>query len=194
MDWLLTWVSHYGCPALFGLLMFGIIGLPVPDETLLVFAGYLIFTGRLPPVYAFLAALGGTISGITVSYVFGRTLGHAVVIRYGRFFGLTQESLQKAHIWFERSGEWLLAGGYFIPGIRHFSALVAGTSDLAFPKFGLFAYSGALVWVSTFLGTGYLVGSNWEVAVAWIHRYTLAVVGAAAVASGIILFSKLRSR
>ena len=36
----LHWISQYGYPAIFCLLMLGIVGLPVPDETLLTFTGY----------------------------------------------------------------------------------------------------------------------------------------------------------
>ena len=41
------WLSHYGYSGLFGLLMFGVIGVPVPEETLLTFAGVLVYRGHL---------------------------------------------------------------------------------------------------------------------------------------------------
>lgn len=41
-----SWITQHGYPAIFGLLVLGIIGLPVPDETLLTFVGYLIYTNR----------------------------------------------------------------------------------------------------------------------------------------------------
>ena len=57
MDVIFTWIVQYGYLVLFGLLMFGIVGLPISDETLLTFAGYLIssnmnlrpFRQRWPP-------------------------------------------------------------------------------------------------------------------------------------------------
>ena len=47
---ILAWITEYGYAAIIGLLMLGIVGLPVPDETLLTFTGYLVFRGtfRLP--------------------------------------------------------------------------------------------------------------------------------------------------
>ena len=42
MEIITQWISHYGYFGLFSLLMLGIVGLPVPDETLLTFAGYLV--------------------------------------------------------------------------------------------------------------------------------------------------------
>jgi membrane protein DedA with SNARE-associated domain len=43
MEWMVGWVVQYGYVAIFALLMFGIVGLPVPDEMLLTFAGYFLF-------------------------------------------------------------------------------------------------------------------------------------------------------
>ena len=60
MHMLFPWVSHYGYAALFGLLMVGIVGLPVPDETLLTFSGYLISKGKFHPALAFAAGFGGS--------------------------------------------------------------------------------------------------------------------------------------
>src|SRR5271154_124267 len=47
MDAVFGWVATYGYGALFGLLIFGVVGLPIPDETLLVFCGYLISKGKM---------------------------------------------------------------------------------------------------------------------------------------------------
>jgi membrane protein DedA with SNARE-associated domain len=82
--------------------------------------------------------------------------------------------MDRVHRWFQKAGEWLLAFGYFIPGVRHFTALVAGASELDFRSFALFAWAGAAVWVAFFLLLGYLVGENWQSAMALVHRYTLA--------------------
>lgn len=176
MESLLVWLSHYGYAGLFALLMLGIVGLPIPDETLLVFSGYLISTGRLKPGAAFVAGLAGSGCGISLSYFIGRTLGREAVKRYGPYIHLTEARLDMVHGWFLRVGEWLLAIGYFIPGVRHFTALVAGTSRLEFRTFALFAYAGAGVWVATFLSIGYLVGENWRTVVALIQRYTVSAV------------------
>jgi membrane protein DedA with SNARE-associated domain len=184
MESLLGWLSHYGYAGLFSLLVLGIAGLPVPDETLLVFSGYLISTGRLHPALTFVAALAGSICGISLSYTIGRTLGYAAVSRYGRWLHVTEERLERVHRWFQRIGEWLLMFGYFIPGVRHFTALVAGASRLEYATFARFAYAGAAIWVATFLLLGYFVGEHWRGAMSLVHRYTLAfaiVLGAAAV-------------
>ncbi|HLH03762.1 MAG TPA: DedA family protein [Bryobacteraceae bacterium] len=184
MEAVYAWLSHYGYPALFALLMLGIVGLPVPDETLLTFCGYLIWKHTMHPAAALLTAIAGSATGITVSYLLGRSYGHRVIYGYGKYIGLTAERLARVHAWFDRTGPWLLAIGYFIPGVRHFTALVAGTTELRWPTFALFAYAGAAVWCSVFLTLGYVVGENWQHAFALFHKYTLE---ASAIAAALIV-------
>ena len=185
MDSFLARLSEWGPFGLFGLLVFGIVGLPIPDETLLVFSGYLTTQGQLRTVPTFAAAYAGALSGISISYLLGRTAGHAAVMRYGRWFHFTPERLENVHRWFQRTGNWLLTIGYFIPGVRHFTALVAGMSGLEYRTFAAFAYPGGIFWASLFLFLGRVVGKNWQRVIALVHEYTVLVLICAAVIGGI---------
>jgi membrane protein DedA with SNARE-associated domain len=184
MEWLFTWLSHYGYAGLFCLLLLGIVGLPIPDETLLVFCGYLIWRGRLHCELTFLAGFAGSVCGISMSYFIGRRFGRKFIHRYGRYFRMTNEHMHRVSRWFHRIGAWVLSVGYFVPGIRHFTALVAGMSHLRYPTFAVFAYPGAAVWVTTFLTLGYFGGEQWEHTSTVFHRYIIGItlVGAALLA------------
>jgi len=157
-----VWLIQYGSFALFILLTIGILVLPVPEETLMVVAGALMHHGKLNISHTIIAAILGSFCGITASYLLGRTAGISLVRRYGGLIGMGQKQLDKAHAWFERFGKWTLFIGYFIPGIRHFTGFSAGMTSLDFRDFALFAYSGALIWVSTFLSVGYFFGNCWS--------------------------------
>jgi membrane protein DedA with SNARE-associated domain len=169
----LAWIAHYGYLAIFFLLVFGVIGLPIPDETLLTFSGYLIYKGDFSPPLAFAAALAGSATGITISYVLGRSFGLALLHRYGKYLHLTPGRLDRAHAWFERIGHWALTFGYFIPGVRHLTAYAAGIAEVRPPQFALFAYTGSILWVSTFLSLGYFLGERWESVQKNIDRYLI---------------------
>src|SRR5579862_5044530 len=91
MEAVFGWVAAYGYGALFGLLILGIVGVPVPDETLLVFCGYLISRGKLNLTETYIAALAGSCCGITISYAIGRTAGLAAVHRFGRYLRINQK-------------------------------------------------------------------------------------------------------
>src|SRR3954466_11199953 len=102
----LAWITQYGYLAIFLLLVFGIIGLPIPDETMLTFSGYLVYKGHLSLPLALLTALAGSITGITISYWLGRSFGLMLIHRYGRYVRIREEHIQKTHAWFERVGHW----------------------------------------------------------------------------------------
>src|SRR5215510_4966347 len=111
---LLDWVSRYGAAALFGLLALGIVGLPVPNETLLTVAGALVRKGELHLIPTLIAACAGNIVGVTLSYMLGRFAGMTSWVHEH-----LQKSMFNLERWFERIGKWTLAFGYFIPGVRH---------------------------------------------------------------------------
>ncbi len=192
METISHWISQYGYFGIFSLLVLGIVGLPVPDETLLAFAGFLVFRQELHPIPTFLAAFLGSGCGITVSYILGRSLGLLVLRRFGSVFHLTPERVEGVHDWFARVGTWGLLFGYFIPGIRHLTAIVAGTSRLRPIKFALFAYAGAGVWVATFISVGYIFGNEWRPVKDRIESH---LGGAALAAFGlVVLFAVIRYR
>ncbi len=111
--------------------------------------------------------------GITLSYGLGRTLGSFLLTQYGHFIHLTAERLGRAQQWFDRVGKWGLVFGYFIPGVRHLVAIVAGTSKLRLPVFALFAYAGGLLWSMIFISIGYFLGKEWAPVVAQLRRHVL---------------------
>ena len=156
---ILEWLVHYGAPVLFAAQVLGIFGLPIPDEFLLTLSGALVKKGDLSLVPVVLAAIGGSGSGITLSYLLGRTVG---VIGLRRVVHVHEESLKRAERLFERFGGWLLGFGYFIPGVRHVTAILAGSTRLDFKTFATFAYPGAILWSTVFLCLGYYAGDEWR--------------------------------
>jgi membrane protein DedA with SNARE-associated domain len=185
-----VWIAHYGYTGLFTLLLLGIVGLPVPDETLLVYAGYLISKGELAAVPTFLIAFCGSACGITVSYLLGRSGGYYLVVRFGGILHLGPEKLEKVHHWYARVGKWLLTFGYFLIGIRHLTAIVAGASRLEWRTFALFAYTGALVWSATFISVGWWLGNRWHTFARHLHGHIL-LITIAAIAS-LIIYAMIR--
>ncbi|MBV8847726.1 MAG: DedA family protein [Bryobacterales bacterium] len=194
MESILAWISTYGYAAIFLLLMLGIVGLPVPDETLLVFCGYLVSSGRLHPAAIFATAVAGSCCGISISYVIGRTLGMGAVHRYGKPLHVTEERLATIHEWFDKFGHWSLFFGYFIAGVRHVTAIVAGTSNLEYRSFAAYAYSGAAVWAASFLTLGYFVGENWREIAESLHRYILYVSVVVVVAAVAVFLWRKRKK
>ncbi len=191
----LHWITQHGYAGIFSLLVFGIIGLPVPDEWLLTFSGYLIFKHTLLFLPTFLSAFLGSACGITVSYLLGRVFDTYILVKYGWIFHLTPERLARVHSWFERRGRWTLLVGYFIPGVRHLTGYVAGVSELSYANFALFAYTGAFSWAALFITLGYFLGEEWNRVLGSFHETKLILIGlAVVVALGYAGFFYLRRR
>jgi membrane protein DedA with SNARE-associated domain len=182
----LRWITEYAYVGIFSLLMLGIVGLPVPDETLLTFSGYLIYKGQLHFAPTLFAAFLGSISGITLSYGLGFIVGGALINKFGSFIHLTPENLVRVHYWFGRCGKWTLVIGYFMPGMRHVTAVAAGASRLSWPVFALFAYAGGFLWSIIFIALGYFLGEKWAAMSAEVQRYLL--VGSAVLVVIVLLY------
>jgi len=151
----------------------GILGLPIPDETILTFTGYLVSKNNLQLIPTILFSYLGSITGISLSFFIGHSIGSNFLHKHGKFFHITEEKLLKTKAWFESYGEWLFLFGYFIPGVRHLTAIIAGSTDTKYSKFALFAYSGGLIWVLTFILLGFYIGDNWKIMFQQIHDHII---------------------
>jgi membrane protein DedA with SNARE-associated domain len=187
-----AWLLAYGAPVLFALLALGVVGLPLPDETLLSLTGVLIGQGRLHPVTAYAAAIGGAATGITLSYALGRFAGLPLLLRYGKRLHVDAAAIDRVRVWYSRGGEWLLTGGYFIPGVRHVTAILAGASKLSIATFMTFAYAGAALWASCFITLGYVLGEHWHKILAHFHRHVLLAAVLLAVGAGGYAYVRMR--
>ncbi len=179
------WLAHYSYLAVFGLLALGVTGVPVPDELLLMLAGYESRIGHMNLYGAIASAAAGSMCGITISYLIGRLVGYPALHMYGRYVHITEERIKIVHDWFERWGKWTLTFGYYIPGFRHATSIVAGASKLPYREFAPFAYAGAALWAATFVLTGFFLGPQYHKVLHLVHRYvrlTAIILGAIAIA------------
>jgi len=170
------WVGQYGYPAIFFLLIGGIVGFPVPDQLLLVISGYLVLTKALSLAPTLFTAVLGSICGITLSYLLGRGSGNYLAKSH-----FAASRLENARRWFERFGGWTLVFGYFVPGIRNLIGFTSGMMRLKPRFFAPYAYSGAVISSLTCVGLGYFFGSqaNWALASAGRFALLLAMAAAA---------------
>lgn len=147
---------------MYGLLALGIVGIPVPDELLLTFVGYLTSLGTFAFPLAVAVSLMGAMTGMLVSYWAGRKLGKPALRKYGKWIKLTPRRLRKVERWFCRYGPWTISIGYFIPGIRHLTCYLSGVSGMSQRKYLAYAGVGALLWCLCFITLGYFVGTRFD--------------------------------
>lgn len=190
MHSLLLSITTYSYLGIFIALALGILGLPIPDETLMAYAGFLAFQGKFTFLYTVMVAFIGTSCGITFGYILGRTLGNPFIKRYSAKIYINSEHIQNAEQFYNRYGKVALFIGYFIPGVRHLTAIFAGTSLMPYRTFVIFAYAGGFLWTITFVSLGYFLGENWHNVYMYSHRYIIPVVLVSIIVLGIAIYWK----
>jgi membrane protein DedA with SNARE-associated domain len=193
IETIIYWITEHGYGVIFALFAIGIVGIPLPNEWLLAYLGFLIYKGNLLPVPTVAAAYFGSICGMTLNYILGRTAGLYLVTKFGRLVNLSPERLGRVHDWFEQKGRWGLLFGYFLPGVRHLTAFAAGTSKMTFYEFAVFSYSGAVVWSSTFISLGYYLEEHWSRETKKIHHILeMSSIAVLLLMAGYLLLQKKR--
>jgi membrane-associated protein len=169
-DSLIAMIGQYGYAALFFALWLGIVGMPIPDEGIVMIGGAVTSSGILKPFPAFLLTYLGVVSGLSLGYVLGRWIGTPVLERLRRKQKMAVY-LDKSEKLIDRYGSYALVISYFFPVIRHIIPYLVGINKMTFRRYALISYSTGLVWTLLFFITGYLVGDHVKDAIALVERY-----------------------
>ncbi|WP_411342808.1 DedA family protein [Paenibacillus sp. WLX1005] len=160
MEYAVEYIGRYGYIAISALLALGIVGLPIPDEMLMILVGYLASTKVLHFPLVLIFSFIGSVGGMTISYWVGRKLGLAILLRYGKWIGLTPKRYDRVRHWFQRYGRWTVLFSYFIPGVRHAAGYISGISAMPFRQYVLICMAGAVIWTVIFVSIGYFAGAH----------------------------------
>ncbi|MFZ5597771.1 MAG: DedA family protein [Bacillota bacterium] len=165
---------------------------PLPSEIILPFGGYLVSTGHLNFFWTAMAgAVGGT-AGSILSYILGVWGGRPFLMRYGRYIGITPNSLALADGWFDRYGEATVFFTRLMPVVRTFISLPAGISRMNFLRFVLYTFMGSLPWCFFLTYLGVKMGEHWEDLKLWFHRADILIV--VVIAALVLYFRKKKKR
>ncbi|MGG5253189.1 VTT domain-containing protein [Neobacillus sp. SM06] len=162
MNMLIQLLDQYGYIVLFFSLMLELIIIPIPNEILMSYVGFLVYQGKLNYYLTILFGGLGGIIGVSISYWIGYKLGAPFFEKYGSKIHMGPEKIAKISRWNERFGKRLLVFSYFIPGVRHITSLFSGITRIPFKSYALFAYIGVFFWVGTFISLGRIFGPQWE--------------------------------
>jgi membrane protein DedA with SNARE-associated domain len=140
-----SWVLTGGYIGIVVLMAMGSSPLPVPAEAVIPPAAFLAAQGRLSFTGVILAGTFGSYLGAAVVYWLSLVLGRPLLFRYGRYFLLKPEKLEKAEAWLERYE----SGGVFfarlLPIIRHFISIPAGIVRMNFGTFSVVTIAGSAI-------------------------------------------------
>ena len=152
------------------------VGLFVPGDAALLFAGFLVYQDRLEigPVIA-LAVVGGII-GDSAGYEIGRRLGDR--LKHGRLGAkVGEERWEQARSYFRRHGGRAVLLGRFVAVLRALVPAIAGDARMRYRTFLAWNALGAAVWAPALVTAGYLAGSSYRTVEQYLGRATLVVGG-----------------
>lgn len=186
-----------------GLLLLCGIGLPLPEELILVAAGFIAYRGELTGDGHHPAGLMATASiailvGDSIPYVLGRLFGPKLLrLRLVRSW-ISQEGLARFDRWFQRHGRLTIFVARFLPGIRVPAFFTAGSMNTSVARFYVMDGLGVLISAPLFVWLGYYFGKDIETVVAWVqraeHTVLWAIGGGAVVALAVYFFWWRRRR
>lgn len=133
---------------------------PFPSEIVMIPAGYLAFKGEMNLYMAVFSGILGSIAGALFNYYLAMHFGRKFILRYGKYFFIKEETLDKLEVFFVKHGELSTFNGRLIPGIRQLISLPAGLARMNVTKFIFYSGLGAGIWVIVLVALGYFLGSN----------------------------------
>jgi len=185
--WVLDVISALGYVGLALLLIAENLFPPIPSEVVLPLAGFLVGRGDLMFWAALLASTFGSVAGALILYALGRYGGRKLVLRYGRFLRVDEDSLDRANTWFRRYGDWVVLFARVVPLARSIVSIPAGTMNMPIFRFVALTAIGSLAWNTLLIGAGVILGANWQRVETWVGSYSNTVLIALAVAAAILL-------
>ncbi|MGH3649393.1 MAG: DedA family protein [Acidimicrobiia bacterium] len=186
VDWVTSLVETLGYGGVAFLVALENLFPPIPSEVVLPLAGFVSAGGEASLIGMIIAATIGSIVGALVLYGMAAAIGpirlRALVVRYGRWFGLDEADLDRTEAWFDRRANMAVLICRCIPLMRSLISIPAGFRRMSMPPFLLYTLLGSVVWNVVLVGAGYLLGEQWhqvEQPLELLQNAVLVVIGVA---------------
>ena len=134
------------------------VGFFFPGDTLLLSAGVLASTGKLPLGWVMVVAAGAAILGDNLGYHIGKVLGRRLFHKDSLVF--RHEYIMRAEAFYEKYGSKTMLIAHFIPVVRTFAPVTAGAGKMPLLRFILFDAIGDIAWAVLVTLFGYYIGSR----------------------------------
>lgn len=133
----------------------------IPSELILATGGILASREIFTFWGAFLIGLVGSVFCAVIIYAMGYFGGRPFVEKYGKYFFMKKEDIEKCDAWFQKYGLLAAFVGRNFPIVRTLISLPIGLTRLSFFKFLLYTTLGSIPWTFAFVYVGYALGNNW---------------------------------
>ncbi len=139
---------------------------PIPSEVVLPLAGFVAGRGDASTIGMIVASTVGSVVGAWILYGIAAGVGahrlHGFVVRYGRWFRISERDLTRAEAWFDRRSDAAVLLGRCVPLIRSLVSIPAGFRRMDPIRFTVFTAIGSAIWNAALVSAGAVLGERWH--------------------------------
>ncbi len=164
------------------------LGLIIPAQTILIVAGFFAKVSDISFYYLFIFAVLGSLIGDVLSFYMGKRLGTDILQKSGFRFLIKKEYIDKTkQLLDEHLGKTLFIGRVSsIP--RSMGPYLAGSSNVKFGRFIIWATCGAILWSYIFLGLGHVFAHSFDIIGPAIGKFIFSAIVVVFILIGILLY------
>jgi undecaprenyl-diphosphatase len=162
------------------------VGLVVPGETAILVGGVVAGQGEIDIIALIAIVWVAATLGDLVSYMFGRRLGRAFIVRHGPKVQITPERLATVETFFDKHGGKAIFLGRFVGLVRAIAPFLAGSSKMPLRRFLPYDILGAGLWGTTFCLLGFFFWRSLDKVLEIAKQGALALACVIAVGAAIV--------
>lgn len=175
-DFVLKLIADYGYLGMFlGMVLEAVI-IAIPSELILATGGILASKEIFSFWGAFLTGLLGSVFCAIAIYFMGYFGGKPFIKKYGKFFFMKEEDIEKSDSWFYKYGMIGALIGRNFPIVRTLISLPIGIMHQSFFKFIIYTTIGSIPWTFVFVFIGYKLGENWIILNTYISYLKIPII------------------
>jgi membrane protein DedA with SNARE-associated domain len=161
---LITSISLYGYLAIFVLVFLQEIGFPhpIPNELVLLFSGFLAYSGVLNFILIVLSAIAGDLLASSILYTIFYLFGQLILQKKPGWIPISIKKINRFSGWIERRGTSGIFIGRLSPFIRGYTSVLSGLLHISPKKYSIILGSTATIWAFSYVTIGFIIGPYWE--------------------------------
>jgi len=184
--------NEYGLWTVFLALLLENCGIPIPGETILLFASFQAFSEKeLKLKWIILVGIAAATIGDNIGYLIGKEGGRPLLDRYRHIFHIPDSTVRKGEDLFHKYGNVTVFFARFVFGLRIIAGPLAGVLQMPWHRFVLHNFLGASVWVTVISLVGYKFGENWPVMIKAMGKVNL-IIGLLAIWAAYTIYRHYR--
>jgi membrane protein DedA with SNARE-associated domain len=174
------YITKYGYLAIFLLVFLQELGVPNPvtNEFVLLFSGYLAFSGILDLWLVVLTAVAADLIGTTILYAVFYRFGGYIMDHRPRWIPISREHIDRIAQKISKRQRWGIYVGRLLPFLRGYASVAAGLLPIEPKVFIPAVIVSAITWSGGYVIAGRLLGPYWEQVAERIGGVECVVLGA----------------